>query len=124
MKTAITILFTVLCIAQTICFNSQAAEIPEEAIVKIYAKSEGKRKVGSGFIVKLDSQGAYIVTASHVVVGDKYPDVEFTSQKNVLVSATTVEIDGDDRHGLGMLLVDRQRLPSRLSVLHMASSKT
>lgn len=122
MKTIVSVILVALCIAHTMSFVALATEIPEKAIVKIFAESEGKRRVGSGFVVKLESQGAYIVTASHVVVGDKYPNVEFSTQKDIPVSATVVELEGGDDKGLALLLVPKQELPPQLSTLRLATS--
>ena len=44
-------------------------------VVKISSLSEGKRKTGTGFIVKLEPSIAYIITAAHVVEGDPAPQV-------------------------------------------------
>ena len=49
----------------------------QSGVVKITAKpSSGTTKVGTGFIVRLESNAAYIVTAAHVVAGDAQPKVE------------------------------------------------
>ena len=41
----------------------------KKGVVKITAQVEGKNRVGSGIIVKLEEDHAYIVTASHVIEG-------------------------------------------------------
>ena len=52
----------------------------KRGVVKITAQAEGKTKVGTGFIVRLEKDAAYIVTASHVIEGDPKPQVTFFPQ--------------------------------------------
>lgn len=47
----------------------------KKGVVKITAQVEGKTRVGSGIIVKLEGDHAYIVTASHVTEGDEIETV-------------------------------------------------
>jgi S1-C subfamily serine protease len=50
-------------------------------IVKVISVSpQGKKRTGTGFIVSVKGGSAFIVTASHVVSGDKNPSVEFFTQ--------------------------------------------
>ena len=47
-------------------------------MVKITAHVEGQQpKVGTGFVVRVDKDAAYIVTAAHVTEGDPNPTVTF-----------------------------------------------
>ena len=46
--------------------------------------------MGTGFIVRLDPDIVYIVTAAHVVAGDPQPSVEFFTNPNVPVRATVL----------------------------------
>ncbi len=63
-------------------------------VVKIASLSpEGKRRTGTGFIVKLEANTAFIVTAYHVVEGDKRPTVFFFSQRNTPVTADVISND-------------------------------
>ena len=52
----------------------------KKGVVKITAQVEGKSRIGSGIIVKLEEDHAYIVTASHVIEGDQQPNVMFFSR--------------------------------------------
>lgn len=97
-----------------------ASEAPERGIVKITAESEGRRKAGSGFVLKIDINGAYIVTASHVVLGDKFPKVQFSSQQTV--EATVRTIEGGDPSGLALLFVRRNRVPPKVNALRLATA--
>lgn len=50
----------------------------QAGVVKVTAKPpSGTANVGTGFIVRVDKDAAYIVTAAHVVAGDQHPRVEF-----------------------------------------------
>lgn len=120
MKKTLSIAIAVLCLSLSKGFIVCAAEIPEKALVKIDARAIGK--TGSGFIVKVDSTGAYIVTASHVVEGDEHPDVVFTTRRNVPASATIAALEGGDSKGLAILFVSKQNLPPQISALRLAPS--
>jgi len=85
--------------------RAQGLEQHRAGVVKVTALVDGKRKTGTGFIVRLDQDIAYIVTASHVVEGDKRPGVEFFTRQNVTVPAETARIEGGDPRGLALLLV-------------------
>ena len=51
----------------------------KKGVVKITAHVEGQQpKVGTGFIVRVDKNAAYIVTAAHVTEGDPKPTVTFS----------------------------------------------
>ncbi|MCA9501278.1 MAG: hypothetical protein KC588_18965, partial [Nitrospira sp.] len=56
-----------------------ATEIEEfkKGVVKITALVNGQSSVGTGFVVRLDKDAAYIVTAAHVISGDSKPQVWF-----------------------------------------------
>jgi DNA-binding beta-propeller fold protein YncE len=99
----------------------EAAEVPERALVKIQAESEGIRKIGTGFIVKITPKGAYILTVSHVVEGGKPPKVAFARQKNFPVSANVTFMEGNNPKGLALLFVKKSDLPSNLLALPLAT---
>ena len=103
----------------TVCAESLDRE--KAGVVKITASSDGKRKTGTGFIVRLEKDAAYILTASHVVEGDKHPDIEFFTRRNLQSQAETTRIEGDDPRGLALLVVrDKDNLPAGLTVLPLA----
>jgi len=86
--------------------EAQLIENVKPAVVKIVARVNGKTKVGTGTIVRIEKESAYIVTASHVVEGDPSPKVEFYTQRNHYASARIVGIEGGDDRGLAGLLVE------------------
>ena len=60
-------------------------------VVKITANpQEGGRKVGTGFIVRLEPEVVYIITAAHVVSGAAQPEVEFFTKRNVPVKGAVL----------------------------------
>ncbi len=96
----------------------------QAGVVKITSKSaEGTRRVGTGFLVKLEKEAAYIVTAAHVVAGDSDPKVEFFTKRNVPLPAEVLGLEGDDElRGLALLIVKgRENLPNGLMALPLAS---
>jgi S1-C subfamily serine protease len=56
----------------------------------------GTANVGTGFIVRLKINVAYVVTAVHVVAGDEHPSVEFFTKRNLLVTAEVLRLEGND----------------------------
>lgn len=86
--------------------HAQSMEDLKKGVVKITAQADGKTKVGSGFIVRLDKDAAYIATVAHVVAGDTHPKVEFFTKRNMPVPAEVLGLEGDDEvRGLALLVV-------------------
>ena len=98
----------------------------QSGVVKITAKpSSGTTSVGTGFIVRLETNAAYIVTAAHVVAGDPNPKVEFFTKQHVQFPAEVLPgaEGGDDVGGLALLLVKgKENLPSGIGALPLAST--
>jgi hypothetical protein len=95
--------------------RSEAQEVEElkKGVVKITARVEGKARIGTGFIARLDKDAAYVVTASHVIEGDPQPEVTFFTQPARSFGAKVIGIEGGDPKGLAVLLVSGS-LPSNL----------
>jgi S1-C subfamily serine protease len=94
-------------------------------VVRITASPPGEtQKVGTGFIVRLEKDVAYIVTAAHVVSGDAQPKVQFYTQRDIPVQGTVRHSEGGDEvTGLAMLVVrGKDNLPPGLSALTMTST--
>jgi WD40 repeat protein len=82
----------------------QAADV-RTSVVKVTSKAEGEQqRTAAGFVVRVDSGSAYIVTASHVVEGDPHPQVSFFAEPNRLVPTKIVGVDAKDPKGLAVLL--------------------
>ncbi len=109
-------------ISLLVAFTGQA-QAPESSVTKVTAQADGSRKTGTGFIVQLSEDQAYVVTAAHVVEGDNKPEIEFFTRRNAPVAARIVGLEGGDPKGLALLLVSgRANLPSGLGVLSLAAS--
>ena len=85
--------------------HAQNLEDLKKGVVKVTAQSDGKIKVGTGFIVRLEKDAAYIVTASHVIEGDPQPKVVFRGQESKSVLAQVKGKKGGDPRGLAVLVV-------------------
>lgn len=97
----------------------------QAGVVKISGKSQGgASKVGTGFIVRLDKDAAYIVTAAHVVAGDRQPKAEFFTRRNLPVVTEVLGLEGDDEvRGLALLVVRGQgSLPKGARALPLAET--
>jgi formylglycine-generating enzyme required for sulfatase activity len=114
------------------CIHAQVTAIAildtaylRKGVVRITAAPPGQnQKVGTGFIVRLEKDLAYIVTAAHVVEGDPQPKVQFFPQEDVSVQATVRHSEGGDEvTGLALQVVrGKNNLPSGLTVLTLASA--
>lgn len=97
----------------------------QAGVVKITAKPpQGTANVGTGFIVRVDKDAAYIVTAAHVVAGDTHSQVEFFTKRNLPVTAEVLGLEGDDEvRGLALLVVKgAQNLTNDLMALSLAGA--
>jgi formylglycine-generating enzyme required for sulfatase activity len=98
----------------------------QSGVVKITAKPpSGTTSIGTGFIVRLETNAAYIVTAAHVIAGDPNPKVEFFTKQHVQFPAEVLPgaEGGDDVGGLALLLVKgKENLPSGIGALPLAST--
>lgn len=88
----------------------------KQGVVKISSTVAGKQRVGTGIIIQLDHDAAYIVTASHVIEGDQHPKVSFFSKPHRPMTSKVIGLEGGDPRGLGALLVEGN-LPSDLRAL-------
>lgn len=85
---------------------SQAGDDLKHGVVKITARGEGHQpKVGTGVVVRVDKDAAYIVTAAHVIEGDPGPQITFFPHPQQPLVAQVVGIEGGDPHGLAALRV-------------------
>lgn len=83
--------------------TAKAQERVKTAVVRI--QNTRSREVGAGFIVKIAANKAYIVTASHIVQGNQFPNVFFLNQPHAPVEARVVDIQGDELKGLALLTI-------------------
>jgi formylglycine-generating enzyme required for sulfatase activity len=88
---------------------AQDLDALKAGVVKIRTKTE---QVGTGFIVRLEPETAFIITSAHVIAGDQQPTVEFYSknlvsdgQAPVLGSVLPGAQVNDDLRGLALVIV-------------------
>lgn len=98
--------------------SAQDIALIKRGVVKITAQVEGKKRVGSGVVVKLDDDHVYIVTASHVIEGDQHPNVFFYPAPHRSYRAHVLGLEGGNPAGLAALLVEG-KIPSDLVALHL-----
>lgn len=97
----------------------------QAGVVKIAAKPpNGTTNIGTGFIVRLEANTAYIVTAAHVVAGDTHPKVEFLTKQAMRVTAEVLGLEGDDEvRGLALMVVrGAENLPEGITALSLAAA--
>jgi hypothetical protein len=84
--------------------TAQDLDVLKAAVVKIRANTG---QVGSGFIVRVEQDKVFIITAAHVIAGDPQPEVEFFSERNVPIKGAVLpgaEVN-DDVRGLALVMV-------------------
>jgi S1-C subfamily serine protease len=97
--------------------HAQTIEELKNGVVKITARSEGQQlKVGTGFIVGLEKDAAYIITASHVVEGASQPKVVLRGKESKSFSAQVKGMKGGDPRGVAVLVV-AGNLPQSIEAL-------
>ncbi|QPD02758.1 MAG: hypothetical protein Nkreftii_000532 [Candidatus Nitrospira kreftii] len=116
------LLFFTLFLEATIA-QAQNIEELKKGVVKLTAQVDGKTKVGTGFIVKFDSEIVYIMTAAHVISGDSQPKVQFFSRQEVPVRAQVKHAEGGDGEtGMALLVVrGKDNIPVGLATLPLAT---
>jgi hypothetical protein len=118
---------TILAHVGDLAVHAQDFEAAKRSIVRIVStlrseSGEVQRTTGTGFVVRVDSDLVYIVTASHVIGSDPAPLVEFYSRRNRLVTASIVNLEGDDPRGIGLIAVPRKEsIPQGLEPLPFAT---
>ncbi|MFY4727483.1 SUMF1/EgtB/PvdO family nonheme iron enzyme [Nitrospira sp. BLG_2] len=91
-------------------------------VVQITARVDGRERIGTGIIVALRNDAAYIVTASHVVEGDPQPKVAFFIDSHRSFDASTRGLDSQNPKGLASLIV-RGTLPAGVRALGIEAAR-
>src|SRR5437764_13307707 len=73
----------------------------KSAVVRIRNTRSGE--VGTGFIIKIDNNLIYVVTASHVVSGNNNPDVFLYNRQQDALSAQVIDRESENQKGLALL---------------------
>lgn len=94
----------------------------QSAVVKVTSNIDGLRATGAGVIVKIEPDTVFILSATHVVRGDKHPTIEFFSRRNVVVEGDVIEREKEKDQGLALLEVrGKENFPPDLPVLPIAA---
>lgn len=105
--------------------QAQSLDTQKAGVVRITSQLDDLRRSGTGFIVRLESDAAFILTAAHVVEGDNKPRIEFFTRRNTTVPAEVLRIEGGDPRGLALLVVrGRDKLPPDLKALPLAETES
>ena len=83
-------------------------------------------QTGTGFIVRVEPEVVYIITAAHVIAGDDQPEVEFFTKRNVPIKGAVLpgaELS-DDLRGLALVVVrGKANVPEGVMSLSFETSK-
>lgn len=114
---ALTILLLV-----TLTSAAQDMKALKAGVVRI--KNNNSGEVGAGFIVGIDKDLIYIVTASHVVKGADKPQVYLFNNQFQALSAEQINRDDDNPKGLALVLIRSNNVErvSGLAMLKFADS--
>lgn len=92
-------------------------------VVKIVSEADGVTQTGTGIIIHIDDEAAYILTASHVTEGSPTPNVYFYSQPHHSFSAQLIGQEGGNPKGLAAWMI-KGPLPPDIHPLPLDSSIT
>ncbi|OAI13787.1 MULTISPECIES: SUMF1/EgtB/PvdO family nonheme iron enzyme [Methylomonas] len=77
-------------------------------------------RIGTGFVVQIDGNNAYVVTASHVVEGEQNPALTLFQRQNDPLRGQVIHLEGGDPRGLALVKINGN-LPSGLVALPLAA---
>ena len=86
--------------------TAQNLDDMKSGVVRITAQVEGKSSAGTGFVVHITGDTAFIVTASRVIEGDSRPQVVFLPEPGKSREARVVGLEGGNAKGLAALAVE------------------
>ena len=84
--------------------HAQTIDELKAGVVKVTATAAGQQRVGTGFIVRIEDEMAYIVTASHVVEGAALT-INFFTNPDKGYEGTTRNMQGGNPKGLAVIKV-------------------
>ena len=96
-----------------------AAEEVTASLVKLSTTVDGSRRTGTGFVVALEQDTAYIVTAAHVVAGNASAEAEFLSDPAGSHQAEVFRVD----HRSDLALLRVSRAPGEVEALLISGRK-
>jgi hypothetical protein len=87
--------------------HAQDVNSLKSSVVRV--RNTYNQDVGTGFIIKIDGDRAYVLTAAHVVKNNEHPGVYLYNQQNQAVQATLTYREDDEQKGLALLEVKAKR---------------
>ncbi len=101
---------------------AQNLDVIKAGVVKITTTTG---QIGTGFIVRVEQDVVYIITAAHVIAGDSQPKVEFFPKRNVSIKGAVLpgaEVN-DDLRGLALVVVrEKANIPPGVMALAFGTS--
>jgi hypothetical protein len=91
--------------AQPVSAAPNAEQELMKGVVKITSQAEGIKRIGTGVIVSVKRDAAYIVTVSHVIAGDPSPKVTFFVDQERPMASEIIGIDTTTPNGTAVLKV-------------------
>lgn len=88
----------------------------QAGVAEVSAKDKSP---GTGFVVAVRGDRAYLVTCAHVVEGDPRPEVMFRASPDEHYTATVRDLQDGRRDGLALLVVDKP--PSGVRALQLSA---
>jgi formylglycine-generating enzyme required for sulfatase activity len=108
-----------------VCESSVFAQNLESIKTGVVKITTGTGQVGTGFIVRVEQEVVYIITAAHVIAGEDQPEVEFFTKRNVPVKSAVLpgaELN-DDIRGLALVQVRGEaQIPDGVTSLSFSAS--
>ena len=83
--------------------QAQDLNVLKSGVVRI--KNTKTEDVGAGFILKIDKDGLYVITASHVVRLTNTAELYLYDRQNEPLTATVIHREGDEDKGLALLML-------------------
>lgn len=102
-----------------VCVTAQDVNTLKAGVVRV--ENGRLKEVGTGFIIKIDGNDVYIITAAHVVKGDQRPLIYLFSQQRDAVQAEVLDRENDDTKGLALL---RMKVRSTTGIMALRMSHT
>ena len=116
------LLFILFCMLSMAYAKAQPQDTESQklAVVRIHNTQSGEN--GAGFIVKVDGNHLYILTAAHVVQGEQRPQVFLYNRQHEPLLATPLDIEPDGVKGLALLLLRLNTPMPNLTALTIGAS--
>lgn len=117
MNKRIAVLLSLLLFSTEVCLSSSSEKVEnlKTGVVKITSTNGGMTRIGTGVIVKVKENSAFIITASHVVEGDPNPLLNFYTDPYHSFKSRVIGLEGGDPRGLAVLMLE-DKIPINLKV--------